>query len=178
MLENILEIKNLVKYFGGVAATKDVSFYVKKGEKLGILGPNGAGKTTLFNQVTGFIKPDSGDVIYKGRKINKLNPNKRAMLGIVRTFQIVRPFHEMTLSQNLIVPYTSPRGKKVLKESGKSMDESIKDILIKIGLYDERDLPVEMLPHGELKKLEVAKVSALKPDVIMLDEPFWWAFGI
>mgnify|MGYP000973856792 FL=1 len=172
MSEKILEIKNLVKHFGGLIATKNVSFHVNKGERLGILGPNGAGKTTVFNQISGFIMQDSGDVIYKGENINRLKPNKRAMMGLVRTFQIVRPFHEMTLSQNLIVPYVSPRGKKVLKESGKTMQECIDNILIKIGLFDDRNLMVDKLPHGELKKLEIAKVSALKPDVIMLDEPF------
>ena len=172
MSEKILEIKNLVKHFGGLIATKNVSFFVKKGERMGILGPNGAGKTTVFNQISGFIIQDSGDIYYKGQKINKLKPNKRAMMGLVRTFQIVRPFHEMTLSQNLIVPFVSPRGKKVLKESGKTMQESIDNILHKIGLYDDRNMMVDKLPHGELKKLEIAKVSALKPDIIMLDEPF------
>jgi branched-chain amino acid transport system ATP-binding protein len=172
MGEKILEIKNLIKRFGGLVATKNVSFDVFKGEILGILGPNGAGKTTLFNQVTGFIDYDEGEVLYKGKDIKKLKPHKRADIGIVRTFQIVRPFHDMTIRENIIIPFISPRGKKILKESGKTLDENIDDILKNVGMLGKKNMLVDQLPHGELKKLEVAKVSALKPDIIMLDEPF------
>ncbi len=172
MAETILKIINLTKNFGGVIATNNVSFNLQKGEKLGILGPNGAGKTTLFNQVSGFISPNEGDIIYKGESIKKYTPNKRADLGIVRTFQIVRPFHDMTVAENLIVPFMSKRGKRILKQSGKTIYENVEEILQKVGLINKKDYAVGQIPHGELKKLEVAKVSALKPDIIMLDEPF------
>lgn len=172
MGEKILEVKNLIKRFGGLVATKNVSFEVIQGELLGILGPNGAGKTTLFNQISGFIPPDEGQILYKNDDIKKLKPHQRAQIGIVRTFQIVRPFHEMTVRENVIIPFMSPRGKNILNESKKILDENIDEILKQVGLLDKKYTDVEELPHGELKKLEIAKVSALKPDIIMLDEPF------
>jgi len=172
MSNTILKIEHLTKRFGGLVAVKDVSFHVNQGEKLGILGPNGAGKTTLFNQISGFITSDEGSILYKGEDIKRLKPHQRADIGMGRTFQLVRPFRDMTVRENLIIPFLSPREKRLLKTQGTSMDETIDDILKNVGLFEKKDMLVEQLPHGELKKLEVAKVSALKPDIIMLDEPF------
>lgn len=172
MSEKILEIKDMVKRFGGLVATKNVSFHVNNGEILGILGPNGAGKTTVFNQISGFLECDEGEILYKGKSIKKMKPHKLSFMGLVRTFQIVRPFHDMTIAENMIIPYVSPRGKQVLKNSGKSLDENINEILSGVGMLDKKDINVDQLPHGELKKLEVAKAAALHPDIIMLDEPF------
>jgi branched-chain amino acid transport system ATP-binding protein len=172
MNTKILEVKHLTKRFGGLVAVRDVSFYANYNERLGILGPNGAGKTTLFNQISGFLSSDEGSIYYKGRDIKKLKPYQRADIGLCRTFQLVRPFKEMTVKENLIIPFLSPREKRLLEKSSVSMDEIIDDILDKVGLLDKKDSLVHQLPHGELKKLEVAKVSALKPDIIMLDEPF------
>jgi len=170
--EAILSVINLVKKFGGLVATKNVSFQVNHGEIMGILGPNGAGKTTLFNQISGFIIPDTGKVLFKDFDVKDLQPHQRASIGMVRTFQIVRPFHDMTVGENLIIPFVSPRGRKILKESNKTIDENINEILEKVGLLSKKEISVDKLPHGELKKLEVAKVAALKPEIIMLDEPF------
>ncbi len=172
MSGKILEVQNLAKRFGGVVATKDVSFHVNQGEKLGILGPNGSGKTTLFNQISGFIQPDRGTIRFGGEDIKKLKPHQRAEIGMGRTFQLVRPFKDMSVSENLIVPFMSRRGKKLLKATGDNLEDIIDEILFKVGLKDQKEMPVGLLPHGELKKLEVAKVSALKPDLILLDEPF------
>ena len=172
MSNTILKIEHLTKRFGGLVAVKDVSFHVNQGEKLGILGPNGAGKTTLFNQISGFIASDEGRILYKGEDIKRLKPHQRADIGMGRTFQLVRPFRDMTVRENLIIPFLSPRERRLLKTRVTSMDEKIDDILKNVGLLEKKDILVEQLPHGELKKLEVAKVSALKPDIIMLDEPF------
>jgi branched-chain amino acid transport system ATP-binding protein len=172
MTGKILEVKHLTKRFGGLVAVKNVSFYTNQGEKLGILGPNGAGKTTLFNQISGFLAWDEGSVLYKGRDIKKLKPHERAGMGMGRTFQLVRPFKEMTVKENLIIPFLSPRKRRLLKKSAVSVDETIDEILAKVGLLGKKDTFVDQLPHGELKKLEVAKVSALKPDLVLLDEPF------
>jgi len=172
MKKKILEVKHLTKRFGGLVAVRDVSFHTNQGEKLGILGPNGAGKTTLFNLISGFLTWDEGNVSYKGMDIKNLKPHQRADIGMVRTFQLVRPFKEMTVKENLIIPFLSPRKKRLLEKSGVSVDEIIDDILVKVGLFGKKDTSVDQLPHGELKKLEVAKVSALKPDLVMLDEPF------
>jgi branched-chain amino acid transport system ATP-binding protein len=172
MNTKILEVKHLTKRFGGLTAVRNVSFHANYSEKLGILGPNGAGKTTLFNQISGFLSSDEGSIFYKGRDIKKLRPHQRADIGMGRTFQLVRPFKEMTVKENLIIPFLSPRKRRLLEKSTASMEEIIDDILDKVGLLDKKNIFVDQLPHGELKKLEVAKVAALKPDIIMLDEPF------
>ncbi|MBW1673078.1 MAG: ATP-binding cassette domain-containing protein [Deltaproteobacteria bacterium] len=169
MSNTILKIEHLTKRFGGLVAVKDVSFHVNQGEKLGILGPNGAGKTTLFNQISGFITSDEGSILYKGEDIKRLKPHQRADIGMGRTFQLVRPFRGMTVRENLIIPFLSPREKRLLKTQGTSMDETIDDILKNVGLVEKKDMLVEQLPHGELKKLEVAKVSALNPASVEID---------
>ncbi len=168
----MLEVKGLTKKFGGVMATNDVTFHVNHGEKLGILGPNGAGKTTLFNQISGFITPDKGEVFYKGTDIKKLKPHQRSDIGMVRTFQLVRPYKDMTVRENLIIPFLSPRAKRLMNDSVNSLEETIDLILSRVDLLKKKNAPVSQLPHGELKKLEVAKVAVVKPEIILLDEPF------
>ncbi|HCL56734.1 MAG TPA: ABC transporter ATP-binding protein [Spirochaetia bacterium] len=174
-MEKILEIKNINKSFSGIKATQNVSFDVFKGEILGILGPNGAGKTTLFNQISGFDRPDNGEILYKGANIIGIKPHILANQGLARTFQLVRPFHGMTIRENLMVPFLSDRGKKILLEAaekGKKRDDLIGEIASSVGLADSLDENVNNLPHGALKKLEAAKISAIQPEIIMLDEPF------
>lgn len=175
VMDLVLEIKDLYKNFGGIVATKHVSFDVREGEILGLLGPNGAGKTTIFNQISGFIPPTSGQVLYKGKNIVGVKPHVLSNMGLARTFQLVRPFHGMSIAENLLVPFMSPRGKQVLanaQKSGKTLRMLIEELANSVGLGDSVDAQVDMLPHGALKKLEIAKVSAIEPDVIMLDEPF------
>jgi branched-chain amino acid transport system ATP-binding protein len=170
--EKILEVQGLTKRFGGVTATNDVTFQVTNGEKLGILGPNGAGKTTLFNQISGFITPDKGSIFYRGIDIKRLKPHQRSDMGMVRTFQLVRPYKDMTVRENLIIPFLSPRAKRVMANSDTSLEETIDLILSRVDLRKKKHVLVSQLPHGELKKLEVAKVAVVKPEIIMLDEPF------
>ncbi|MDF2500863.1 MAG: transporter ATP-binding protein [Anaerosporomusa subterranea] len=168
---NILEVSSLYKRFGGLEATKDVSFTVQQGEILGILGPNGAGKTTLFNQIAGSFAPTAGAIVFAGQDITGRSAHAIANLGLARTFQIPRPLHGLTVLENVLVPCYSPRatgligGRKYAKDWAKA-------VLITVSLDDKADLAVEKLTHGELKKLELAKALALKPQLIMLDEPF------
>ncbi|KYZ75814.1 hypothetical protein AXX12_11490 [Anaerosporomusa subterranea] len=168
---NILEVSSLYKRFGGLEATKDVSFTVQQGEILGILGPNGAGKTTLFNQIAGSFAPTAGAIVFAGQDITGRSAHAVANLGLARTFQIPRPLHGLTVLENVLVPCYSPRatgligGRKYAKDWAKA-------VLITVSLDDKADLAVEKLTHGELKKLELAKALALKPQLIMLDEPF------
>lgn len=174
-MSKILEIHDLYKSFGGIDATKNVSFDVNEKEILGILGPNGAGKTTLFNQISGFLKPDRGQIFFKEKNILGIKPHILANMGIARTFQLVRPFHGMSIAENLLIPFMSPRGKEVLKKAqaaGKNLEELMADIAESVGLSRNISESVDKLPHGALKKLELAKVSAIEPEVIMLDEPF------
>ena len=110
MSEDIfLRVKGVTKSFGGVMAVKDMSFEIARGEILGVIGPNGSGKTTLVNLITGFVKPDSGEVFFKNKKITGLQPHKIADLGVTRTFQVMRPYHSLPAFKNLIVPLNSPR---------------------------------------------------------------------
>lgn len=168
---NILEVNSLYKRFGGLEATKDVSFNAKQGEILGILGPNGAGKTTLFNQIAGSFAPSSGRIVFAGRDITGYRAHIVANLGLARTFQIPRPLHGMTVFENVLVPCYSPRTTNLIGGRRQAADWA-NQVLKTVSLQEKAGLAVEKLTHGELKKLELAKALALKPQLIMLDEPF------
>jgi branched-chain amino acid transport system ATP-binding protein len=167
-----LKIEDLTKTFGGVAAVNKVSFEVGQGTLVGIIGPNGSGKTTTVNLITGFLKPDSGRVIFRDRDITGLRASKITNLGIGRTFQMVKPFYRLPAYKNLVVPLFSSRVKKMGGHFGEK-DSLALDILEDIGF--ERDSavpykPASVLPHGYLKRLEMARVIALQSDVIVFDE--------
>ncbi|MCX7771174.1 MAG: ABC transporter ATP-binding protein [Proteobacteria bacterium] len=176
---SILVVENLTKSFGGLKALNAVSFEVKEGEVFGIIGPNGSGKTTLINCITGFLKVNSGKVFYRGKDITGLPPHKIALMGITRTFQIMRPYYSLPAFKNLIVPLWSKRATKLggWRGGGKHGDRDTVavDILEEIGF--ERDSkvpykPASVLPTGYLKRLELARCLALRPDVIFCDEIF------
>lgn len=167
-----LKIEKLRKTFGGVVAVDDVSFEVEQGTLLGIIGPNGSGKTTTVNLITGFLTPDSGKVLFKGRDIAGLRASKITNLGVGRTFQMVKPFYRLPAFKNLVVPLFSPRVKKMGGHFGEK-DTLALDILEDIGF--ERDSavpykPASILPHGYLKRLEMARVIALQSELIVFDE--------
>ncbi len=175
MGEVILEVKGLTKRFGGITAVDNVSFQLEKGELLGVIGPNGSGKTTLVNLITGFVKPSSGSVIYRGKDITGMAPYKVADLGIVRSFQMVRPFYHLPAFKNLIVPLYSSRARRMRGGKLGERDEMAVDLLEDVGF--ERDSavpykPASSLPHGYLKRLELARCLALRPDILILDELF------
>lgn len=166
----ILEARNLTKKFSGLTAVNDFSFEVTRGEFTGLIGPNGAGKTTLFNMISGFEKPNSGTIRFDGRDITGMKPHQIVNLGIARTFQLVRSFRLMTLLENISVSCLSPRGKKLSKEYG--IDESASSILAAVGLVDKARLPPIILPHGDLRKLQIGKALGTNPQLLLLDEPF------
>ena len=171
----ILTVHELSKAFGGVQAVNLVSFDLKEGELLGIIGPNGSGKTTLVNLVTGFVRPDSGRVVYKGKNITGQPPYRVVSFGIARTFQMVRPFYQLPAFKNLIVPLCSPRVKRLAGGKYGDRDAVALDLLEEVGF--ERDAYVSYkvassLPQGYLKRLELAKSIALRPDLLILDELF------
>jgi branched-chain amino acid transport system ATP-binding protein len=168
---HLLEVDNLTKRFGGLTAVNNVSFHVDEGEIIGIIGPNGAGKTTLFNLISGFIKPDSGIVKFKGEDITALPPHKIVNKGIARTFQVVRPFRHLPVIANVMVALKSPRGTKNI-EWLKTMERKAADILEDVGLSEVMLEPAENVSHGDLKRLEIAKALATEPDLLLLDEPF------
>jgi branched-chain amino acid transport system ATP-binding protein len=171
----LLDVQRLSKSFGGVKAVVNVSFTLNKGDVLGVIGPNGAGKTTLVNLLTGFVKPDVGAILYKGKNIAGWAPNKVANLGLARTFQIMRPYHSLPAYKNLIVPLNSPRIKKSAAGKLGDLDSVAIDILEEIGFERDARVPYKnagSLPLGYQKRLELARCVALRPEVILCDEVF------
>jgi branched-chain amino acid transport system ATP-binding protein len=173
--ETILNIDRVGKRFGGVVAVEKLSFDLREGELLGVIGPNGSGKTTLVNLVTGFVRPDSGKVMYRGMDITGKMPYKIAELGIVRTFQMVKPFYRLPAFKNLIIPLYSPRVKGLRGGKYGDRDDVAIDLLEEVGFERDSFVPYKMassLPHGYLKRLELARCLTLRPDLLILDELF------
>ncbi len=173
--QSILKVEGLKKNFGGVAAIVHVGFHLREGELLGVIGPNGSGKTTLVNLLTGFVRPDSGRVIYKEKEITGRMPYKIAELGIARTFQMVKPFYQLSAFKNLIIPLYSSRVKRLEGGRYSDRDAVALDLLEDVGFERDSFVPYKVassLPHGYLKRLELARCLALRPDLLILDELF------
>ena len=158
----------VTKRFGGLVALKDVDFVLKKGEILGLIGPNGAGKTTLFNIISGFYKPTSGTVEFQGTDITKLKPHEICKLGIGRTFQIVRPLPDLTVLENVVVGALFGRNKNISQEEAKEIALQYIEF---VNLHDKKDQLAKNLNLIERKQLEIARVLATEPKVVLLDEP-------
>ena len=160
----ILECQNVTKSFGGLKALSKVSISVQNGELLGVIGPNGSGKTTLFNCISGFYKPDSGRIIYDGRDIAGQRPHKICRLGIGRTFQLVRPFLDMTVLENVKLGQFFGRNSK----EGISL-EPMKTLEL-VGLSKSAESLASSLTTNDRKKLELARALAGSPRLLLLDE--------
>ncbi len=170
-----LQVKDISKSFGGVRAVNRVSFEIKKGDILGIIGPNGSGKTTLLNLITGFVRKESGEVIFKGKDITKWSAHKIADAGLVRTFQIVRPYATLPTYKNLIPPLFSPRSKRSARGELGDRDAVAIDLLEEVGFERDAYVPYKLagsLPLGYLKRLELARCLAMRPEIIFCDEVF------
>jgi branched-chain amino acid transport system ATP-binding protein len=177
--EPILQVKEITKTFGGIIALNRVSFDVTQGEILGIIGPNGSGKTTIVNCITGFVKVSSGTVLFHGKDITAKPPHKIADIGVTRTFQIMRPYYSLPAYKNLVIPLFSPRARRTggWRGGGKLGDRNTVsiDILEEIGFERDSYVPYKTtstLPTGYLKRLELARCLALKPELIICDEVF------
>lgn len=177
--EPILEVREVTKTFGGIIALNRLSFDVFQGEILGIIGPNGSGKTTVVNCITGFIKPTAGRVLFRGKDITAKTPHKIADLGVTRTFQIMRPYYSLPAYKNLVIPLFSPRARRTggWRGGGRMGDRNTVgiDILEEIGFERDSYVPYKTtstLPTGYLKRLELARCLALKPEMILCDEVF------
>lgn len=176
----MLILKNVTKRFGGLLAVNNVSFTVEKGEILALIGPNGAGKTTLFNLITGNLRPDGGEIFFKGRKLNGLKPFQIARLGIARTFQNLELFPTLTTAENVMVGFyrRNPTGffRSLLRRPGTMRQElelyrEATQILAQLGLAAKADWPASSLPFGQQRLLEIARALAGKPELVLLDEP-------
>jgi branched-chain amino acid transport system ATP-binding protein len=163
-MATILDIQHVSKFFGGLAANSNVSFSMDEGTIMGLIGPNGAGKTTLFNCITGFYPPSRGEILFRGHRMNGLTPDRVCKLGMARTWQKVRPLAKMTVRDNVMV------GALARTNSLKVASEMALQQLRFVGLDHKASFLAGGLPIGERKKLEVARVLATQPSLLLLDE--------
>jgi branched-chain amino acid transport system ATP-binding protein len=168
MSTSLLEIRGITKRFGGFTALSDVSMGIRPGERVGLIGPNGSGKTTLMNCISGSFLVNDGAILFDSKDISRVPAYKRTRLGIARSFQIPRPFRSMTVLENLMVPleYVAHRGSF---HSGDARGEAMA-ILKDIGLADKADSPSGNMTQVELRKLELARAMAARPQLLICDE--------
>ncbi len=161
----LLEVNNISKHFGGLQALTAVTFSVEQGETVGIIGPNGAGKTTLFNVIGGYYAPTSGNVIFQGQEISNLSPHMVCRRGIARTFQICRPFPQLTVLENVLIGACFwARSIKEAKQAAEKMVEFV-------ALDMKKNFLAESLSTADRKKLELARALVSNPTALLLDEP-------
>lgn len=163
----LLELRKLSRSFGGLMAVKAVDLDVQSGEIVGLIGPNGAGKTTLFNLITGTYRPNSGAILFDGADITRLAPHARCRLGITRTFQLVRPFPNLTVLDNVAVG--SVYGRQPAK-SRVAAEAAARETLDLLGLLERADLLARSLTLVDRKRLELARALATHPRLLLLDE--------
>ena len=176
MSENALfEVRNLQKSFGGLSVTNDVSLKLTPGDRLALIGPNGAGKTTFVNLVTGNLKPNSGSVHLVGQDVTRSTAMQRVQLGLVRSFQVTRLFYDMTPEEHVALAVLQREGR-----SGRMIGhframpavmEEVREILHLLGLLELSQLRVRAIAYGQQRLLEIALAMALRPKVLLLDEP-------
>ena len=176
----LLEMKNVVKQFGGLTAVSNMSFHVDKGEIFGVIGPNGAGKTTIFNLITGVYQVTEGDVVLNGTSIEGKKPYEIINLGVARTFQNIRLFTGMTVLENILVGHHDRLKSSFLasilhtaspkKEEAEAREDAM-ELLKFVGLEEDADRLATELPYGKQRKLEIARALATNPKLLLLDEP-------
>jgi branched-chain amino acid transport system ATP-binding protein len=171
----MLEGESLSIAFGGVRAVAGVSLAVAPGELVGLIGPNGAGKTTLLRLLTGVLMPDAGSVRFEGRDVTRMPIHRRAQRGFALTHQIVRPFRDMTLLENVMVAaaleVTVHPWRALLTVDARAARERSMALLERLGIADAAEKSARSVPLGYLKRMQVARALALRPRLLMLDEP-------
>jgi len=176
----VLECRKVTKRFGGLIAVGEVDFQVAEREIIGLIGPNGAGKTTFFNCITGMFAPSEGDLLFLGRRINGLPPDRITKLGIARTFQNLRLFANMSALENVLVGRHSRtregvvaavvRGPRFRREETESRERAM-ELLEFVGLRGKDGELARNLPYGDMRRLEIARALATEPKLVLLDEP-------
>jgi branched-chain amino acid transport system ATP-binding protein len=179
-LKPVLEVKEITRRFGGLVAVNKVSFTVQKNEIFGLIGPNGAGKTTLFNLITGLMPPSQGQLIYEGKEITKLRPHKIAANGIARTFQNLRLFGNLSALENVAIAHHIHNKTGLIKgilglppaavEEEKTVAQAL-ELLNLVGLASRAEEKARNFAYGDQRRLEIARALALKPQLLLLDEP-------
>lgn len=176
----LLEAKQITKQFGGLTAVDNVTLTIEEGSIVSVIGPNGAGKTTFFNVLTGIYKPEQGNITFEGRPITKLRSDRIAARGILRTFQNIRLFHNMTVLENVLVGMHTRlrsrlgsilmRGPSVRREENQARERAL-ELLHFVNLGEKSDELSKNLPYGDQRRLEIARALAAQPKLILLDEP-------
>lgn len=177
---SLLEVKNLTKTFGGLTAVDDLSFYIEKNEILSLIGPNGAGKTTTFNMITGFLKPNKGEIFFDDIEITNKEPHEVADLGLIRTFQKTNIFPDTTVYENIRWSFFKSsnygmldilmRSNKFIKTE-KEIEEKTEELLEYFNLNEEKYQKAKNLAYGRKRILEIAIGMAANPKLLLLDEP-------
>ncbi len=179
-MDYVLEIENVSKFFYGLVAIDDLTIKVKPGQIYGIIGPNGAGKTTLFNCVTGIYTPEHGTIKYKGKDITGVAPHKIAQMGVLRTFQNIRLFKEMSVAENIMAGYHTKSKQKwyhaifhtpFYKKDELTAWKKIEELMEFFDLSRLATIPTGDLSYGNQRKVEMARALAANPELLILDEP-------
>jgi branched-chain amino acid transport system ATP-binding protein len=172
---SLLEVRRASKSFGSLVAVNDVSLSVAPGELRAIIGPNGAGKTTFFNLITGFFPPTSGQILLEGKDITRASAVARVAMGMARTFQVTEIFPELSIRENIRIAVESAGGFRLRPWLGRheaaQVRERIDEMLIATRLTEQADRLVGELAHGDQRSAEIAMALALKPRILLLDEP-------
>ena len=176
----ILEIKDLTLRFGGLTAVNNVSFGIDEGSIESLIGPNGAGKTSLFNCLTGFYKPQEGDVLFQGKSLMKQKPHKITAMGMARTFQNLRLFKNLSVMENVMAGMhcrgsAGVAGAIIRPPSQRAEEKKIREVALEcmdfIGILDKKDRVAKNLPYGDQRRVEWARALATQPKLLLLDEP-------
>jgi len=172
---SLLKVQNVSRHFGSLIAVNGVSLTVEPGELRAVIGPNGAGKTTFFNLISGFFPPTSGAILFDDRDITALPPHKRVAMGMARTFQVTEIFPELSVRENLRIPVEVAAGLRLSPWLSRDADGELRarvtDLMVMGGLIDKADRLVGELPHGDQRATEIMMSLALKPRLLLLDEP-------
>jgi len=176
----ILEVKDLTLRFGGLTAVNNVSFGIEEGSIESLIGPNGAGKTSLFNCLTGFYKPQGGDILFQGQSVLKQKPHKITTMGMARTFQNLRLFKNLTVMENVMSgmhcrAQAGVAGAILRPPAQRAEEKKIREVALEcmefIGILDKKDRLAKNLPYGDQRRVEWARALATQPKLLLLDEP-------
>ncbi len=179
-MNNILQVQNISRNFGGLKAVDNVSFSVSKDQIFGLIGPNGAGKTTMFNIITGLTPPNTGELILRGDIITRKKPHEIAALRMARTFQNIRLFGNLSVLENVMIARHLHQNSNILQsifgiapapQEERQTREKSMELLDLVELADRAQMKARNLPYGDQRRLEIARALALEPELLLLDEP-------
>ena len=172
---SLLRVENVTRQFGSLVAVNGVSMVVESGELRAVIGPNGAGKTTFFNLISGLFRPTSGRILFDGEDITTLRPARRVWRGIARTFQVTEIFPELSVRENLRIPVEGAAGLRLRPWLSRDTDGEVRarvsELLDMSGLTDKADRLAGELSHGDQRATEIMMALALRPRLLLLDEP-------